>query len=148
MLPCFRELSTTFTGSIGEVFRASGTTNGNAGCVAQVNTVEGPPGQSIEAIKLYLSPVPGALVSTVASLTYSRRLSASTDVFAGYTYWRTERRGEEPRELPRRMRNGKHESLGAPLALGNDFDVRVEKRFRVRGYQPRVFVEAFDPNDG
>jgi hypothetical protein len=45
---------------------AAGTTNGNAGCVAQVNTVEGPPGQSIEAIKLYLSPVPGALVSTVA----------------------------------------------------------------------------------
>lgn len=45
---------------------ATGTTNGNAGCVAQVNTVEGPPGQSIEAIKLYLSPVPGALVSTVA----------------------------------------------------------------------------------
>ena len=38
---------------------AAGTTNGNAGCVAQVNTVEGPPGQSIEAIKLYLSPVPG-----------------------------------------------------------------------------------------
>ena len=45
---------------------AAGTTSGNAGCVAQVNTVEGPPGQSIEAIKLYLSPVPGALVSTVA----------------------------------------------------------------------------------
>ena len=44
----------------------TGTTNGNAGCVAQVNTVEGPPGQSIEAIKLFLSPVPGALVSTVA----------------------------------------------------------------------------------
>ena len=45
---------------------AAGTTNGNAGCVAQINTVEGPPGQSIEAIKLYLSPVPGALISTVA----------------------------------------------------------------------------------
>jgi hypothetical protein len=45
---------------------AAGTTNGNAGCVAQVNTVEGPPGKSIEAIKLYLSPIPGALVSTVA----------------------------------------------------------------------------------
>ena len=45
---------------------AAGTTNGNAGCVAQVNTVEGPPGQSIEAIKAFLSPVPGALVSTVA----------------------------------------------------------------------------------
>ena len=31
---------------------------------------------------------------------YSRRLSASTDLFAGYTYWRTERRGEEPRKTP------------------------------------------------
>jgi hypothetical protein len=45
---------------------AAGTTNGNAGCVAQINTVEGTPGQSIDIIKLYLSPVPGALVSTVA----------------------------------------------------------------------------------
>jgi hypothetical protein len=45
---------------------AAGTTNGNAGCVAQVNTVEGPPGQSIESIKRYLTPIPGALVSTVA----------------------------------------------------------------------------------
>jgi hypothetical protein len=45
---------------------AAGTTNGNAGCVAQINTVEGTPGQNIETIKLYLSPVPGALVSTVA----------------------------------------------------------------------------------
>jgi hypothetical protein len=43
-----------------------GTTNGNAGCVAQVNTVEGTPGQSIDVIKLYLSPIPGTLVSTVA----------------------------------------------------------------------------------
>lgn len=45
---------------------AAGTTNGNAGCVAQVNTVEGTPGQSIEAIKLYLSPIPGTLISDVA----------------------------------------------------------------------------------
>jgi hypothetical protein len=45
---------------------AAGTTNGNAGCVAQVNTVEGTPGQSIETIKLYVSPVPGAVISTVA----------------------------------------------------------------------------------
>jgi hypothetical protein len=45
---------------------AAGTTNGNAGCAAQINTVEGTPGQNIETIKLYLSPVPGALVSTVA----------------------------------------------------------------------------------
>jgi hypothetical protein len=45
---------------------AAGTTNGNAGCVAQINTVEGPPGQSIKTIKLYVSPVPGALISTVA----------------------------------------------------------------------------------
>lgn len=30
--------------------------------------------------------------STLASLTYSRRLSASTDAFAGYTYWRSNER--------------------------------------------------------
>jgi len=45
---------------------AAGTTNGNAGCVARINTVEGPPGPSIAAIKQYLSPVPGALISGVA----------------------------------------------------------------------------------
>jgi hypothetical protein len=45
---------------------AAGTTNGNAGCVAQINTVEGTPGQSIETIKLYVSPIPGDLISTVA----------------------------------------------------------------------------------
>ena len=45
---------------------AAGTTNGNAGCVAQVNTVEGTPGQNIETIKQYVSPIPGALVSAVA----------------------------------------------------------------------------------
>ncbi len=45
---------------------ATGTTNGNAGCVAQLNTTEGTPGQGIDAIKLYLSPIPGALISDVA----------------------------------------------------------------------------------
>lgn len=45
---------------------AAGTTNGNAGCVAQINAVEGTPGQNIETIKRYVSPVPGALVSTIA----------------------------------------------------------------------------------
>jgi hypothetical protein len=44
---------------------AAGTDNGNAGCVARINTIEGPPGQSIETIKLFISPVPGALVSSV-----------------------------------------------------------------------------------
>jgi hypothetical protein len=29
----------------------------------------------------------------IASLTYSRRITAATDVFAGYSYWRTDRRG-------------------------------------------------------
>jgi hypothetical protein len=55
-------IGTTAAGAAG----APGTTNGNAGCVAQVNTVEGTPGQSIDVIKLYLSPIPGTLVSTVA----------------------------------------------------------------------------------
>ena len=45
---------------------AAGTTSGNAGCVAQINTVEGPPGQSVETIKLFVSPVPGAVIATVA----------------------------------------------------------------------------------
>lgn len=45
---------------------AAGTSNGNAGCVAQVNTTQGAPGQSIEAIKRYMSPVPGALISAIA----------------------------------------------------------------------------------
>lgn len=45
---------------------AAGTTNGRAGCVAQLNTTEGTPGQSIQAIKLYISPVPGLLISAVA----------------------------------------------------------------------------------
>ena len=31
--------------------------------------------------------------TTIASLTYSRRITAAMDLFAGYTYWRTERRG-------------------------------------------------------
>jgi cell division septation protein DedD len=38
--------------------------------------------------------------STIATLTYSRSITASTDLFAGYTYWRTERTGEEPRNTP------------------------------------------------
>jgi cell division septation protein DedD len=38
--------------------------------------------------------------STIATLSYSRRITASTDVFAGYTYWRTERTGQEPRNTP------------------------------------------------
>jgi hypothetical protein len=60
-------LSIVLTSAIGMTAAgAAGTTNGNAGCVAQINTVEGTPGQSIDIIKLYLSPVPGALVSTVA----------------------------------------------------------------------------------
>lgn len=45
---------------------AAGTTNGNASCVARLNTTEGTPGQNVENIKKYLSPIPGALVSTVA----------------------------------------------------------------------------------
>ncbi len=34
--------------------------------------------------------------TTLASLTYSRHLTTATDIFAGYSYWRTERRGHEP----------------------------------------------------
>jgi cell division septation protein DedD len=38
--------------------------------------------------------------TTIASLTYARRITAATDVFAGYTYWRTERRGLDAVEQP------------------------------------------------
>lgn len=45
---------------------AAGTTNGNAGCVAQITTEEGTPGSSVETIKLFVSPVPGHLFSVIA----------------------------------------------------------------------------------
>jgi hypothetical protein len=45
---------------------AAGTTNGNAGCVAQVTTVEGPPGESVPSIRMYVTPVPGRLFSAIA----------------------------------------------------------------------------------
>jgi len=38
--------------------------------------------------------------TTIASLSYSRRITASTDVFASYAYWRTERRGQEANIQP------------------------------------------------
>jgi len=38
--------------------------------------------------------------TTIASLTYARRITSATDLFAGYTYWRTERRGFEAIEQP------------------------------------------------
>lgn len=38
--------------------------------------------------------------STIATLSYSRSLTASTDVFASYSHWRTERRGSEPHDQP------------------------------------------------
>jgi hypothetical protein len=45
---------------------ATGTTNGSAGCVAQVNTVEGPPGSSVTEIKQFVTPIPGSLISAIA----------------------------------------------------------------------------------
>lgn len=47
-----------------------------------------------------IESVGGERTSTLASLMYSRRLTASTDFFAGYTWWRTERSGEEARDTP------------------------------------------------
>lgn len=38
--------------------------------------------------------------TTIASLTYARRITAATDIFAGYTYWRTERRGQDAMVQP------------------------------------------------
>jgi len=45
---------------------AAGTTNGQAGCVAQVVASQGPPGPVITEIKTYISPVPGHLISSIA----------------------------------------------------------------------------------
>ncbi|MDP9192657.1 MAG: SPOR domain-containing protein [Acidobacteriota bacterium] len=33
-------------------------------------------------------------VTTIASIAYSRRIFGATDIFAGYTYWQSERRGQ------------------------------------------------------
>jgi hypothetical protein len=38
--------------------------------------------------------------TTIASLTYSRRITAATDLFAGYTYWRSDRRGFDSNVQP------------------------------------------------
>jgi cell division septation protein DedD len=38
--------------------------------------------------------------TTIATLTYSRRITESTDLFAGYTWWRSERRGQEATVQP------------------------------------------------
>jgi hypothetical protein len=38
--------------------------------------------------------------STIATLAYSRRLTASADVFASWSYWQTERRGQETTAQP------------------------------------------------
>jgi cell division septation protein DedD len=38
--------------------------------------------------------------TTIATLTYARRITSATDIFAGYTYWRTERRGFDAVEQP------------------------------------------------
>lgn len=57
--------------------------------------------------------------STIATLTYSRRLTGSTDLFAGYTWWRTERRGEEPRTTPIVDVGIRQRFDGLPSILGN-----------------------------
>jgi len=54
----------------------------------------------LRAARSVIESVGSERTSTLVSLTYSRRLTASTDVFAGYTWWRTERTGEEARETP------------------------------------------------
>jgi hypothetical protein len=38
--------------------------------------------------------------TTIATISYSRRLTQATDFYAAYTYWRTERRGERSRTQP------------------------------------------------
>jgi cell division septation protein DedD len=57
--------------------------------------------------------------TTIATLTYSRRIAAATDVFAGYTYWRTERRGEDARITPHVEVGVRQRFDGLPSLLGN-----------------------------
>ncbi|HEX7808432.1 MAG TPA: SPOR domain-containing protein, partial [Thermoanaerobaculia bacterium] len=38
--------------------------------------------------------------TTIATLSYSQRITAATDIFASYSYWRTERRGMEAATQP------------------------------------------------
>ncbi|HEX2833382.1 MAG TPA: carboxypeptidase regulatory-like domain-containing protein [Thermoanaerobaculia bacterium] len=47
-----------------------------------------------------LESVASRTTTTIATLTWSRRLTASADVFASYSYWRTERRGFEADTQP------------------------------------------------
>lgn len=47
---------------------ASGATKPHAGCVAQLIPAEGTPGSSVPTIKLYVTPVPGHLISQVARM--------------------------------------------------------------------------------
>lgn len=42
--------------------------NPNTGCVAQLIPTEAPPGASVPTIKLYVTPVPGHLISVVARM--------------------------------------------------------------------------------
>ncbi|HYO76987.1 MAG TPA: SPOR domain-containing protein [Thermoanaerobaculia bacterium] len=57
--------------------------------------------------------------TTIATLTYSRRIAEATDLFAGYTYWRTERRGDEARVTPHVEVGVRQRFDGLPSLLGN-----------------------------
>lgn len=47
---------------------ASGTANPHASCGAQLIPTEGTPGSSVPTIKIYITPVPGHLISVVARM--------------------------------------------------------------------------------
>lgn len=57
--------------------------------------------------------------TTIASLTYSRRVTASTDLFAGYTYWRSERRGFESTVQPYAEVGVRQRFDGVPFSGGS-----------------------------
>lgn len=57
-------------------------------------------------------------VTSMATLSYSRRLTASTDVFASYSYWRTERRGQEADVQPIVEAGVRHQFNGVSLGSG------------------------------
>jgi hypothetical protein len=61
-----------------------------------------PARQQIRArlLRNVVESVASRTTTTIASLTYSRSITASTDFFAGYTYWRTERRSGQTIDQP------------------------------------------------
>jgi hypothetical protein len=56
--------------------------------------------------------------TTIATLSYARALTAATDVFASYSYWRTERNGQDAQVQPFLEAGVRHRFDGLPSSAG------------------------------